>query len=769
MNEQNASLSPTGKVYNVQTTDSLGNFSVASGVGTNLVEIVGNGFYVDDLTGLLSSAAIQLHGIADLNVNTSPTVNVLTSLQEPRLKTLISQGLTYAAAYAQSQSEVLSIFGIDAKKVNSLSMLYSMKFDGNTDADSVLVATSVVLSQMATDAASTNGTTQPAELSNYINTLAAQLASTGAVTSSTFATARNLAETEIKLSAVRSNLETYYAKNGLTIVAPKFEEWIDQSSSGILPQRLVAVTGLAFTDTTAASPGQLVTSDVVTIAGVGAGVVAPVAVMAGTTIIKNNAAVSGLYTEVQDGDTIAMRVTAPGYDITNPPSTISVGSSSAVWRVTSAPLGGPISGLTASGLVLQVNGADNISIAAGSTSFSFPVAMANGTAYNVSVLTQPHSNSQLQVCSVSNGSGIVGAAPSGISLVCNNPSELVLVAYPSFITKFVNPGSISAFPIDPTTGAPIQSGIPFATSNFTSGNSPSSIAVDPSGKFAYVPCPQDQTVWVYSIYPTWQLLSQVAVFSFGAAVPGIITFAPNGKFAYGTVVGGIAAYAIAAPVGLTEITGSPFANGARSVTSITVDPTSKFVYAANGGNPGSVSGYTIDSTTGAPTPIAGSPFPTDVASDFVAVDPSGRFAYVANSGLSNASVSAFTIDATSGALTPIAGSPFSAGSGGGVVSIAIDSNGKFAYVGNSASGSISAYTIDLTTGALTPITGSPFAGASGIAVIDPSGKFLYTLSAVFSIDSTTGVLTAITSNPFPTAGFGGLQFGPTSIATTNIP
>ena len=44
----------------------------------------------------------------------------------------------------------------------------------------------------------------------------------------------------------------------------------------------------------------------------------------------------------------------------------------------------------------------------------------------------------------------------------------------------------------------------------------------------------------------------------------------------------------------------------------------------------------------------------------MAVDPTGKFAYVANSGFDN--VSGYTINATTGALTAIAGSPFPAGS-----------------------------------------------------------------------------------------------------------
>jgi 6-phosphogluconolactonase len=85
-----------------------------------------------------------------------------------------------------------------------------------------------------------------------------------------------------------------------------------------------------------------------------------------------------------------------------------------------------------------------------------------------------------------------------------------------------------------------------------------------------------------------------------------------------------------------------------------------------------------------------------------------QFAYVANSGDRN--VSGYTIDLTTGALTPIAGSPFPAGEG--PASVAVDPSGTFAYVTNSGDGNVSGYTIDLTTGALTEIAGSPFKAGS---------------------------------------------------------
>jgi N-acetylneuraminic acid mutarotase len=79
-------------------------------------------------------------------------------------------------------------------------------------------------------------------------------------------------------------------------------------------------------------------------------------------------------------------------------------------------IGGTVSGLVSSGLVLQDNGADDLTVSA-SGSFTFATAMASSGAYVVTILTQPAG----QTCSVSNGSGTVGAADiTNVSVTCGN-------------------------------------------------------------------------------------------------------------------------------------------------------------------------------------------------------------------------------------------------------------------------------------------------------------------------------------------------------------
>ncbi len=77
------------------------------------------------------------------------------------------------------------------------------------------------------------------------------------------------------------------------------------------------------------------------------------------------------------------------------------------------PLAGTISGLTASGLVLA-NGAATYAVPVGAANFSFSAWLPVGTAYNLSVKSQPAGLS----CSISNAQGAAGPAAATPAVVC---------------------------------------------------------------------------------------------------------------------------------------------------------------------------------------------------------------------------------------------------------------------------------------------------------------------------------------------------------------
>ncbi len=184
-----------------------------------------------------------------------------------------------------------------------------------------------------------------------------------------------------------------------------------------------------------------------------------------------------------------------------------------------------------------------------------------------------------------------------------------------------------------------------------------------------------------------------------------------------------------------------------SSSSSTTNPTGavpKFAFVANfnSGGAGSVSAYTISTSNGSLSAVAGSPFATGTGTVAVGADSGGKFVYAANQ---DGTVSAFTVNRTSGALTAVTGSPFTAGTKPAWV--AVDPAARFVYVVNAGSSDISSYAVNSQSGALSGIGANTGLAAPPVrATIDPAGRFLYVSlgtggTAVFKINS-DGTLTA---------------------------
>ncbi|HCF56915.1 MAG TPA: hypothetical protein DFS52_02825, partial [Myxococcales bacterium] len=79
-------------------------------------------------------------------------------------------------------------------------------------------------------------------------------------------------------------------------------------------------------------------------------------------------------------------------------------------------IGGTVSGLAGSGLVLQNNGGDDLPLSTNG-SFTFATSVLSGGTYEITVLTAP--SAPPQACTVTNGSGTVGGAPvTSVAVTC---------------------------------------------------------------------------------------------------------------------------------------------------------------------------------------------------------------------------------------------------------------------------------------------------------------------------------------------------------------
>jgi 6-phosphogluconolactonase (cycloisomerase 2 family)/uncharacterized membrane protein len=325
-----------------------------------------------------------------------------------------------------------------------------------------------------------------------------------------------------------------------------------------------------------------------------------------------------------------------------------------------------------------------------------------------------------------------------------------------------NLNQITGFHVDLTSGALS------APSNVPGPNDAGGMVADPLAKFLYVSDFTGAGIDGFAINPATGGLTPISGSPFPVGSgngPAGMAIDSAGKFLFlaHANLNGIFAFTRDANTGaLTLVLGSPFAAGTNPFH-VTVHPSANFLYASNSNDPmGSISAYTIDPTTGALHEIAGSPFATQAGfpgPGRITIEPGGKFLYVGLGGSVNVNhfVAAFSIDPSTGALTPVPGSPFSTGNGS--FSVAVDQSGKYLYTANAFDNTISAFAIDAGTGALSSVSGSPFTtGAVGgfpfALALDPAGMFLYTANqgsdniSGLSINVTTGSLTLISGSPF---------------------
>jgi hypothetical protein len=120
---------------------------------------------------------------------------------------------------------------------------------------------------------------------------------------------------------------------------------------------------------------------------------------------------------------------APPAAPASPPDAFPVPAGSVPACTLTAPpysVGGTVSGLTGSGLVLQDTSNEDALPVAGNGGFAFPADLANGAAYNVTVSVQPTGQS----CSVTNGSGSVSNANiTNVVVSCSAVTQPVITSF----------------------------------------------------------------------------------------------------------------------------------------------------------------------------------------------------------------------------------------------------------------------------------------------------------------------------------------------------
>jgi len=275
-----------------------------------------------------------------------------------------------------------------------------------------------------------------------------------------------------------------------------------------------------------------------------------------------------------------------------------------------------------------------------------------------------------------------------------------------------------------------------------------------NGQFLYIPTGGFGNVQAYSIDRTGGALTAISGSPFAAqAADDTVTTDPAGRFLFvgGRFSSSISVYAINAATGaLTPAPGSPFQSfNLVFANSLTVDSSGKFLYVGQTYSSYPVVGFSIDQTTGALAEIPGSPFPLGVAVVRAAPNAAFLLGIADDSGVSgNKHLYLFSINSSTGVPSLVAGSPTTTVSV--PFALAIHPSGAFVYLSVAdASGTITSlegYQLNTASGTLTALPQSPFTTLPPLAEcqFEQTGGYAFCLNAngfsALGVNTSTGNL-----------------------------
>ncbi len=275
--------------------------------------------------------------------------------------------------------------------------------------------------------------------------------------------------------------------------------------------------------------------------------------------------------------------------------------------------------------------------------------------------------------------------------------------------------------------------------------------------YVYATLPAANQIIAYREDPNSGVLTQIAGSPYTVG-DGAVSLAlhPSGKFLYAANPGqnenDISLFTIASNGDLTEVfpRTSVAPNGSQP-NLLRIDSAGAFLYVANT-NSQNISVFSIASSNGALTPVAGPPVFLGASPLNMQLTPSGNFLFVSIPSQTSGTILSFSVN--SGVLTLVSGIN---ARGLNLDGLAIDPSGTYLYSANFGSNSISIFKIGTTTspGALTEVSGSPLTSgytAPVALILDPKGQFLYVANqgsnnvAAYSINSTTALPNILTTS-----------------------
>jgi len=294
-----------------------------------------------------------------------------------------------------------------------------------------------------------------------------------------------------------------------------------------------------------------------------------------------------------------------------------------------------------------------------------------------------------------------------------------------------------------------------------------------SKKYLYV-ASSDGTLYSFLIDPATGYLSNVGTNP--SAVTGGTSIAAsvdgNWLFVGDTAGQRVSVFQVNADGTLTGAAGNPFATSGVTPKIMATDGLSRYLY-ATGGPGASQTAALIIGSSGALSPVTGSPFVTNIGSSMMG-DPSGKYMIGASYAVGDNNIHVFSVGASTGVLT----SWNSTLTLGTPRNIRVHPSGKWVYSFDQDQTldhieAAEGFDFDSNTGILTEMSSSPFTTiTANDGPIEQSGSFLIGLGqtkignsidiAAFpvAIDSTDGSLSIWPGNSNQALGFVGIDAAP---------
>jgi 6-phosphogluconolactonase (cycloisomerase 2 family) len=222
----------------------------------------------------------------------------------------------------------------------------------------------------------------------------------------------------------------------------------------------------------------------------------------------------------------------------------------------------------------------------------------------------------------------------------------------------------------------------------------STLAIDKSGHFLYQP--NAGVFDTYTIDQSTGMLTKTASSSTAASIGDFTAVSPDGRFLFNASDTMVEALSIDT-AGNLAVASPPVLTGGSAIGvagQLAVSLDNKFLFVLNQGN---IAIFNIGST-GALTPVIGSPFTTDQGGSGFALTPDGKHLYIAFQPSGSNFIKEFAFDSTANTFTSITGAVIS----DNALTVTVDGSGKFAYI--TEAGKLSSFSIDPTSGALARVS-----------------------------------------------------------------